>query len=171
MTRAYVRLGQQVEVDLFDQSRLLVFARKGLRSAVVWVLISTALSILWVLDSAGQHNVETAIGLLALVTVALVAPTRGLHLRIAAAKATELARVSEAIRLERTASLEPRSADAPPEDARLGNLIQYQEFVKSIREWPFDVSLVTRSVLLILLGAGSWLGGALVERLLGLALD
>ena len=96
---------------------------------------------------------------------------RGIHLRIAAAKATELARVSEAIRLERTASLEPRSADAPPEDARLGNLIQYQEFVKSIREWPFDVSLVTRSVLLILLGAGSWLGGAVVERLLGLALD
>ncbi len=171
MTRAYARLGQQVEVDLFDQSRLLVFARKGLRSAVVWVLISSALSILWVLDSAGHNNVETAIGLLALVTVALVAPTRGIHLRIAAAKATELARVSEAIRLERTASLEPRSADAPPEDARLGNLIQYQEFVKSIREWPFDVSIVTRSVLLILLGAGSWLGGAVVERLLGLALD
>jgi hypothetical protein len=73
--------------------------------------------------------------------------------------------------LERTASLEPRSADALPEDARLGNLIQYQEFVKSIREWPFDVSIVTRSVLLILLGAGSWLGGAVVERLLGLALD
>jgi hypothetical protein len=28
-----------------------------------------------------------------------------------------------------------------------------------------------RTVLLIVLGAGSWLGGAVVERLLGLALD
>ena len=171
MTRAYARLGEQVEIDLFDQSLLLVFARKGLRSVVVWVLISSALSMFWVLDSAGQVNVTLAIGLLTLVTVALVAPTRSVHLRLAAAKATELARVTEAIRLERAATLAPRCADAPPEDARLGNLIQYQEFVKSIREWPFNVSIVARSVLLIVLGAGSWLGGAVVERLLGLALD
>jgi hypothetical protein len=171
MTRAYARLGEEVEVDLFDQSILLVFARKGLRSVVVWVLISLALSTLWVLDSAGQTNVPLAVLLLAVVTVALVAPTRGIHLRIAAAKAIELARVTEAIRLERAATLAPRFADRPPEDARLGNLIQYQEFVKSIREWPFDLSIVARSVLLLALGAGSWLGGAVVERLLGLALD
>jgi hypothetical protein len=171
MTRAYARLGERVEVDLFDQSILLVFARKGLRSVVVWVLISSAYSMFWVLDSAGQANVVLAIGMLALVTVALVAPTRGVHRRIAAAKAAELARVSDAIRSERSATLAPRNADAPPEDARLGNLIQYQEFVKSIREWPFDVSIVARSVLLIVLGAGSWLGGAIVERMLGLALD
>ena len=171
MTRAYARLGERVEVDLFDQSILVVFARKGLRSVVVWVLISSALSMFWVLDSAGQANVVVPIGVLALVTVALVAPTRGVHLRIAAVKATELARVTDAIRSERAATLAPRCADAPPEDARLGNLIQYQEFVKSIREWPFDLSIVARSVLLIVLGAGSWLGGAVVERLLGLALD
>jgi hypothetical protein len=171
MTRAYARLGQRVEVDLFDTSGLLVFARKGLRSLVVWVLISSALSMFWVLDSAGRANVSLAIGVLTLMMVALVAPTRSVHLRIAAAKATERARVTETIRSERVATLAPRRADGPPEDARLGNLIQYQEFVKSIREWPFDLSIVARSVLLIALGAGSWLGGAVVERLLGLALD
>jgi hypothetical protein len=171
MTRAYARLGEQVQVDLFDQSTLLVFARKGLRSVVVWVLISSAFSMFWVLDSAGQANILLPIGLLVLVTVALVAPTRGVHLSIAAAKTAELARVTEAIREERDATLAPRRADAPPEDARLTNLLQYQEFVKSIREWPFDLSIVTRSLLLIVLGAGSWIGGALVERLLGLALD
>jgi hypothetical protein len=171
MTRAYARLGERVEIDLFDQSLLLVFARKGLRSVVVWVLISSALSMFWVLDSAGQANLVIAVWVLALMTAAMIAPTRGVHLRIAAVKAAELARVAEAIRSERAASLAPRSTDAPPEDARLGNLIQYQQFVKSIREWPFDLSIVARSVLLILLGAASWLGGAVVERLLGLALD
>jgi hypothetical protein len=171
MTGAYVRLGKRVEVDLFDQSSLLVFARKGLRSTVVWVLMSSVFSMFWVLDSAGQANVILPIGVLALVTVALVAPTRGVHLRIVAAKAIELARVGDAIRTESAASLTPRSAGALPEDARLGNLIQYQEFVRSIRDWPFDLSIVARSMLLILLGAGSWLGGAVVERLLGLALD
>jgi len=43
--------------------------------------------------------------------------------------------------------------------------------VKSVREWPFDLSIVSRSGLLILLGAGSWLGGAVVERLLNRLLD
>lgn len=171
MTRAYARLGERVEVDLFDPSLLLVFARKGLRSVVVWVLISSAFSMFWVLDSAGQANVLLPVGVLVLVTVALVAPTRGVHLSIVAAKASELARVTDAIRQERDATLAPRATGAQPEDARLGNLIQYQEFVKSIREWPFDLSIVARSLLLILLGAGSWLGGAIVERLLGLALD
>lgn len=171
LTRAYARLGEQVEVDLLDQSNLLVFARKGLRSVVVWVLVSSAFSMFWVLDSAGQANIAFPIGVLVLVTVALVAPTRGIHLSIVSAKATELARVTEAIRSERATALAPTRADAPVEDARLGNLVQYYAFVKSIREWPFDLSIVARSLLLIVLGAGSWIGGAVVERLLGLALD
>ena len=41
----------------------------------------------------------------------------------------------------------------------------------SVRDWPFDLSIVSRSFLLSLLGAGSWLGGAVVERLLNLLLD
>jgi len=109
--------------------------------------------------------------LLGLVTAALVTPTLGVHRNIAAAKRAELARVAEAIRTERADTLAPRRADATPEDARLGNLIQYQALVKSLREWPFDPSIVARSVLLIVLGMGSWLGGAVVERLLNLLLD
>jgi len=57
-------------------------------------------------------------------------------------------------------------SSSPPDDARLGNLIQYQAFVKSVREWPFDLTIVSRSSLFIALGAGSWLGGAVVERVL-----
>ncbi len=165
-TRAYARLGDDVEVDLLDLSRLRVFARKGLRSVVVWALLSTMLSLFWVLDSAGQSNVLFPFAVLALVLAALVAPTLGVHRSIAAAKAAELTRVAEAIRRERERTLGPRPSDGSPEDARLGNLIAYQGFVQSVREWPFDLSTVWRSLLLIVLGVGSWLGGALVERLL-----
>jgi hypothetical protein len=171
MTRAYARLGKRVEVDLLDLSTLLGFARKGLRSVVVWVLISSILSVFWVIGSAGQANVSVAVIMLAMVTGALVAPTLGVHRSIAIAKATELARVTRAIRGERNATLAPRQADAPPEDSRLGNLIQYQSFVKSVREWPFDLSIASRSLLLILLGTGSWLGGAVVERLLDVLVE
>jgi hypothetical protein len=171
MTRAYARLGETVEVDLLDSSLLTVFAQKGLRSVLVWVLIFSAFSLFWVLDSAGQANVLLPVAIFALVSVALVAPTLGVHRNIAATKAAELARVAEAIRGERARSLAPRTAARPPEDARLGNLIQYHAFLKSLREWPFDLSIVARSVVLVVLGTGSWLGGALVERLLSLLLD
>lgn len=171
MTRGYARLGERVEVDLLDLSRLLVFARKGLRSIVVWVLASSAFSMFWVLDSAGQMNIVVPVLILALATMALVAPTLGVHHSISRAKASELAIVTDAIRAERGRTLAPRVGDATAEDARLGNLIQYQTFVKSVREWPFDLSIVARSVLLVVLGAGSWLGGAIVERLLTAALE
>jgi hypothetical protein len=171
MTRAYARLGGRVEVDLLDLSKLRLFARKGLRSVVVWVLISSAISLFWVLDSAAQANVALPVLVLGLVAAALVAPTLGVHRSVASAKAAELARVAEAIRVERAGALSPRRADSPPEDARLGNLIQYQAFVNSIREWLFDLSIVSRSLLLILLGTGSWLGGAVVERLLDVLVE
>jgi len=171
MTRAYARLGERVEVDLLDLSLLLVFARKGLRSIVVWVLVSSAFSMFWVLDSAGQTNVVVPVSILALATMALVAPTLGVHHSISRAKASELTLVHNAIRAERAKTLAPRTVDEAAEDARLGNLIQYQAFVKSVREWPFDLSIVARSALLVLLGAGSWLGGAIVERLLAAALE
>jgi hypothetical protein len=166
MTRAYARLGERVEVDLLDPSTLLVFGRKGLRSARVWGSISMVFSMFWLLDSAGQANVALAVAVLGLATAAVVAPTHGVRRSIAAAKSAELAVVTEAIRRERDRALSSRDAEAPLLDGRLGSLIQYQALVGSVREWPFDLSLVSRSSIFIALGAGSWLGGALVEVLL-----
>jgi len=171
LTRSYAQLGKRVEVDLLDLSKVLVFARKGLRSVMIWVLISSVFSMFWVLDSAGRVNIVLPALVLVLVAVALVAPTLGIHRSIRVAKTNELALLAEAIRTERASALAPRHAGAPPEDARLGNLIQYQAFIKAIREWPFDLSIVSRAFLLIVLGAGSWLGGAVVERLLNVLLD
>jgi hypothetical protein len=166
ITRAYARLGERVEVDLLDASMLLVFGRKGLRSVALWVSISTLFSMFWVLDSAGQANPIVAAAVLGLATAALVAPTTGVHRNIAIAKAKELTIVSQAIRTEREAALSARNAQAPLGDGRLGSLIQYLAFLKSVREWPFDLSTVSRSLLFIALGVGSWLGAAVVERLL-----
>ena len=43
--------------------------------------------------------------------------------------------------------------------------------IKSVREWPFDAPTLTRFFLYVAIPLGSWIGGALVERLLGAALD
>jgi len=63
--------------------------RRGLRSVVIWVLISSVFSMFWVLDSAAQINVLLPVVVLVLATVALVAPTLGVHRSIRVAKASE----------------------------------------------------------------------------------
>ena len=64
--------------------------------------------------------------------------------------------------------LGPESAEA---GARLPGLIAYMNQIESVREWPFDAPTLTRFFLYVAIPLGSWLGGALVERLLGAALD
>ncbi len=56
-------------------------------------------------------------------------------------------------------------------DARLSDLIVYEGRIASVSTWPFDVSTLLRFGLYVALGAGSWVGAAVVERLLGVALD
>jgi hypothetical protein len=40
-----------------------------------------------------------------------------------------------------------------------------------VSTWPFDTGTLVRFGFIIAMATGSWLGGALVERLLGAALD
>jgi len=39
-----------------------------------------------------------------------------------------------------------------------------------VREWPFDAPTLTRFFLYVAIPLGSWIGGALIERLLGTVL-
>ena len=52
----------------------------------------------------------------------------------------------------------------------MADLVAYRSLVQGVREWPFDVSTLARFLLFGALGVGSWLGGALVERLLDVVL-
>ena len=53
----------------------------------------------------------------------------------------------------------------------LADLVAYRGLVDAAREWPFDASTVRRFGLYMLIPLGSWLGGALVERLMFLETD
>jgi hypothetical protein len=105
-----------------------------------------------------------------LATAAFVLPVRGLRRQIRARKAEELARVRREIHRDRevVAKLGSDSAEA---GARLPGLLAYMNQIESVREWPFDAPTLTRFFLYVAIPLGSWIGGALVERLLGAALD
>ena len=89
---------------------------------------------------------------------------RGAHRTLLAARDTELSRLREGIRTERGVLLSAGAAE------RLPALLALEARVMQVPVWPFDASMRARTAFFVLLPLGSWIGGALVERLLESAL-
>lgn len=166
----FAKLGRSgVRVDWLDQRPLAPFSRKGLRSVFLLLLFSFLFS-LFLLEPWGR---TVAIPMLLLFPVlcvaALLLPVSGVRQQLVAAKQAELARVDAALRAEAEANLKQGAVEA--QGARLSNLVAYRGLVEAANTWPFDVGVWLRFGVYVSLGLGSWLGGALVERLIGAALD
>ena len=160
-----------VEVDLLDLSPLAPFGRIGLRNAFGWIVGSTIFSLLML--NVPLESLLTAypgiLSILLIAIAALVIPLRPVHQAIRRAKREQLARVNAEIHRDREAlGSGEHSGEAA---ARLPGLIAYRGAIESVREWPLDTPTLGRFSLYLAIPLGGWLGGALVERLLGLALD
>jgi len=171
-TRTYYELGRGLtKVDLLDVPFLSPFARKGLRSALMWVLFSILLSLFWLGDGiASPQNFPLLIVLLSMASAAFVVPLIGVHASIRSAKQLELGRVRELIRAERGVVVDGSKdqADAGP---NMANLVSYYLLIDRTREWPIDAVNLLRFFMYLLIGLGSWLGGAVVELMLDSALS
>lgn len=162
--------GRHARVDLLDLQPLAPFARRGLTTVLVYFLLGSIAS----LTALGPWKADTTLVSLAVLAAigvaALGLPMRGVRARIRRAKQAELARLRASIREQRSALL----GAAPSSSAgvaSLADLLAWEARVERVREWPFDAPSLLRFVLYLGLPLGSWLGGALVERLLGAALD
>jgi hypothetical protein len=176
-SRVYSRIGERdVAVDLLDPGPLSPLTRHGLRIVLFVVLIMAVLAVVWnVGDPSGSSSRTVALLLSCLTstvvaTAAFVFPVRGLRRQIRARKAEKLSELRDEIRRdeELIARLAPQSAEA---STRLPGLLAFEKRVESVREWPFDAPTLTRFFFYVAIPLGSWVGGALVERLLGAALD
>jgi hypothetical protein len=160
-------------VDWLDQRPLAPFARQGLRSVLLLLLFPFLFS-LFLFEPWGKLVAVSMLVLFpAFCVAALLLPVSGVHRRLEAVKRDELARVDAALRVEAETNLKaPGPTDAAgPQSARLANLVAWRGLVDAASTWPFDLAVWLRFAVYVSLGLGSWLGGALVERLLGVALD
>ncbi len=163
-----------MRVDLFDLRPLRPFTRVGLRVAL-FLLVVFALRLL-VLAFEGQYDADV-IGLIttvllvgfALSIVALLLPVSGIHRGIRDAKEAELDRISAVLAGDERA-LEG-SAVAMARTLRGTELLAYRKEVLSVADWPFDAPAILRFVFYLAIPILSWVGGALVERGLAVALD
>ncbi|MEE9608533.1 MAG: hypothetical protein V3U03_12405, partial [Myxococcota bacterium] len=172
VSHVFSRAAQRhAEIELFDLTPLKPLAGRGLQSALLIVLAISLFSL--ILGAAGDISplvpvLQTATVLLA--AFALVLPSLGVRRRVRAAKREELARLSaelRAVRAQRAATQGPEWREI---DSRLATLVALMQHVEATREWPFDLGTLGRFVLYAVIGVGSWLGGATVERLLDLFL-
>jgi hypothetical protein len=172
VSRLFAELGRQrVRLRLLDPGSLQPFARRGLRSASYW-FIGSGIAMLLLVDAALPGLVAAVIaGTLALGVVSLLLPSRGIHQQLREAKHAELARVRQAIERRSRELFEPDDPAAPDRQPSLPALLAWEARVESVREWPFDTPTLVRFALFLLIPLGSWLGGAMVERVVDLVLD
>jgi hypothetical protein len=154
--------------SLVDPSPLQPFARVGLRGSALWFGGSALASLLFVGASAGWVVALVLVVTVGLGLASLLVPSRGIHLRIRERKRAELARVRAAIARGGAALFAGSTGDA--DAARLPALIAYESRIAEVREWPFDTPTLGRFLLLLLIPLASWIGGALVERVVDAAL-
>ncbi len=169
--RLFSRIGREgVRVDVLDLAPLAPFAHRGLQAVLYYVI---GLSIFSLLFAGGWAvNLAPAAVLIVVPTavLALLLPLRGIHQSIRAAKRVRLDALRAEIRRDEADLMDREAPGCAAAAARLPALLALREQVQSAREWPLDFANWTRFALYLAIGLGSWLGGALVERVLDLAL-
>jgi hypothetical protein len=154
-------------LDLLETESYKPFTQQGVHSALLIVIMLSITAHLVAAPGSGVVGAfVNAAGMLALAVVTIVLPMRGMHLRIRDQKRKELRLLREHIYLEQTKVLE----DVAGSGERLVGLLAMESRIERVYEWPFDVGSLSKVGLYLLLGLGSWVGAALVERLLESAL-
>ena len=152
--RLEARLGP---VDLLRPDALAPFARRGLRTAFLWIGGSSIASVVFVNQGFSLLTGLVLVATLLMGGFAFVLPVRGLHRRVRAAKEAELEQVRAAVARAREELLKESGSVA--EAARMPGLLGYEQRIASVPEWPLDAPQIARFAIIVLIGLGSWLGG------------
>jgi hypothetical protein len=152
---------RHARVRLLDAERLQLFGVRGLRLALIWFL-GSGIALLLAVGAQDQAVVLGVIALTSALGVAsLILPSLGIHQRLREVKAAELSRV----RGEIESRVEALRAGDGEGTGELPALLAWEARVAEVPVWPLGGAVMIRFGLLVLIPVGSWLGGAMVERL------
>ena len=147
-------------VDLLDGSAVKPYAQQGVRSSLLAVVSLSVSANLWLDPNSPTIGTAVTVVVSVLATgLALIIPTWGIHERLKVLKRSELASVRSAI----AAASDPSTRSVEDAHQLRANLALERRLME-VSEWPFDAGSYGRVTLYVLLGLGSWVGAALVER-------
>jgi hypothetical protein len=165
-TTAFIRdIDHGLAIDLLDISKLDGLGRIALRGALPWLVTGTIVLLLLLGQKSSEYFVPLVVGLVASATVVFALPMLRVHRLIDAAKRAELKKLRRET-VEARAIFEGGGQEADRVASRLSALLALEARVEAAREWPLDLSTIVRFALYLALPLGSWLGGAVVERIL-----
>lgn len=152
---------RRCRVDLLHVGRLRPFATVAVISTLALIGAQAAFPIMFVdetLSAAAYLPGLVATGLPMIMIAGL--PVWPVHRRIAEAKHRALGQVEA-----RIAEL-PEANPATPETLQaLAPLLTYRRELLDVPEWPFDLGVVTRFALYLIIPPLTWVGAALIENL------
>jgi hypothetical protein len=167
---SFGRIGREhLRVDLFDRRPLETFVRVGLRVALVLLGLVGLRAAFYAFSAPTPlvlANLGPMIAVVALATASLLLPLWGVRARILDAKQLELDRVHREIDLRRVGGVAPIDADEGVPRSLI-NLLDYLARVEAVGEWPFDAPELARFVAYLLIPVLGWIGGAVMEQLVG----
>ncbi len=163
--RLFRRLAREVNIDLLNTHALTPFAQMAVSSTLVVIGIQATFPIMWL---GGTMNPWTTIPGLIVTTFPLaylfIAPVWPIHTALREVKRAELARVQEEI--------DSRRQDQPQPSwhtlETVAPLLTYRREIASVPEWPFDLSIMARFGLYLVIVPLTWIGAALIENLVEL---
>jgi len=160
----FSRIGERLrEPDLTDLAPLAPFGRRAQRNVSWWILLAAFLSLSYAGRGwAGELLPVALASLTAFATGAFALPQLGARRRIRERKAAEREAARAAIRAARASAF-----GTPWASGRLADAIAWETRVAATREWPIEAPTLLRLGLYLAIGLGSWIGAALVEKLLG----
>lgn len=154
-------------LNLLDAESNRSFTQHGVQSALLVVIMMSITAPIAVQPEGGVVGAAVnSVLMLFLALTALILPVRGIHQRIQTQKREELATIRQHIQRERDKLL----AASGGVDDRLVALLAMETRIERVEEWPFGAGSLYRVGFYLLLGLGSWVGAALVERVLERAL-
>jgi hypothetical protein len=148
-------------VDLLDVSPWSPFVRQGLLTALLIMGIASIQLLMLVDPTEWKVVVFGVCTYLVLALLGLWLPARGVHRRIREVKEQELGWIRERI-WDSKALLQDTSSQG-----QMADLIAYHQLIEDADEWPFRASTAVQMALYLLIPVASWVGGLLIEGLLG----
>jgi hypothetical protein len=166
--RRFSRLGEEhAHIELLDPRPLEPFGRFALRSAGSIAVSAALCAPLFEELEALPVTIAIVVWIFLLAFGALMLPVRGVHRRIGSMKQAELWRVRGVISATRQNALTAGHPQSLASAAALQGLAAYLALVTDLSGYPFfRTALLVRFGGYLALPAGSWLGGAIVTRLI-----
>ncbi len=157
---AFSRLGDDVEIDLFNPGRLKPLVRSRLLDVVV-IAGGLALTALQSLDAEFRwaNYRSSALVMIPGATLLLLWPLRSIHLRMRGEKRRQLEQIDELVS-------QTRHARGSEGILRFEALLAHRDRIRQQRTWPLDTALLSRFAFYVVIPPLAWIGAALVENVI-----